>query len=126
LVCLGQVLVRDTIGPVFKDDVAKRDWESRDTLILSENDIPSVLNNDFNWSTADAPLFLGLPLVKDGCSPNFISRNVKDELISFPCDTLVKFKNGSDNEKFIFEKCLLSLLFDELKTFKRISELMIS
>ncbi len=95
LVCLGQVLVRDTIGPVFKDDVAKRDWESRDTLILSENDIPSVLNNNLNWSTPDAPLFLGLPLVKDGCSPNFISRNVKDELISFPCDTMIKFNNGS-------------------------------
>ena len=95
LVCLGQVLVRDTIGPVFKDDLAKRDWESRDTLILSENDIPSVLNNNLNWSTLGSPLFLGLPLVKDGCSPNFITRNVKDELISFPCDTLVKFKNGS-------------------------------
>ena len=33
--------------------------------------------------------------MKDGCSPNFISRNVKDELISFPCDTMIKFKNGS-------------------------------
>ena len=95
LVCLGQVFVRDTIGPVFKDDVAKRDWESRDTLILSENDIPSVFNNNLNWATSDAPLFLGLPSVKDGCSPNFISRNVKDELISFPCDTMIKFKNGS-------------------------------
>ena len=94
LVCLGQVFVRDTIGPVFKDDVAKRDWESRDTLILSENDIPSVLNNNLNWATSDAPLFLGLPSVKDGCSPNFISRNVKDELISFPCDSIIKFKNG--------------------------------
>ncbi|MBU6219795.1 MAG: hypothetical protein KGQ50_04010 [Bacteroidetes bacterium] len=95
LVCLGQVFVSDTIGPVFKDDVAKRDWESRDTLILSENDIPSVLNNNLNWSQSDSPLFLGLPIVKDGCSPNFISRNVKDELISFPCDTIIKFKNGS-------------------------------
>lgn len=95
LVCLGQVFVRDTIGPVFKDDVAKRDWESRDTLILSENDIPSVLNNNLNWSQSNSPLFLGLPLVKDGCSPNFISRNVKDEFISFPCDTMIKFKNGS-------------------------------
>lgn len=95
LVCLGQVFVRDTIGPVFKDDVAKRDWESRDTLILSENDISSVYNNTLNWSQPNSPLFLGLPLVKDGCSPNFISRNVKDELISFPCDTIIKFKNGS-------------------------------
>lgn len=95
LVCLGQVFVSDTIGPVFKDDVAKRDWESRDTIILSENDIPSVLNNNLNWSQSDSPLFLGLPIVKDGCSPNFISRNVKDELISFPCDTIIKFKNGS-------------------------------
>lgn len=94
LVCLGQVSARDTIGPVFKDDVAKRDWESRDTLILSENDIPSVLNNTLNWTTTDSPRFLGSPLVKDGCSPNFISRNVKDELISFPCDSIIKFKNG--------------------------------
>ena len=94
LVCLGQVLVRDTIGPIFKDDVAKRDWESRDTLILSENDIPSVLNNNLNWSSSDSPLFLGLPLLKD-CSSNFLLRNVKDELISFPCDTIIKFNNGS-------------------------------
>lgn len=28
LVCLGQVLVRDTIGPVFKDDIAKSDWKA--------------------------------------------------------------------------------------------------
>jgi len=94
LVCLGQISTRDTIGPVFKDDVAKRDWESRDTLILSENDIPSVLNNNLNWVTKDSPLFLGSPEVKDGCSPNFIIRNVKDEYILFPCDTIIKFKNG--------------------------------
>lgn len=94
LECLGQVFVRDTIGPVFKDDVAKRDWESRDTLILAEKDIPSVLNNDKNWVNTDAPLYLGIPQVKDGCSPNFIHRNVKDEFISFPCDSVIKFTNG--------------------------------
>jgi len=94
LVCLGQVSARDTIGPVFKDDVAKRDWESRDTLILSENDIPSVLNNNLNWTSTDSPFYLGTPSVKDGCNPNFIHRNVKDELISFPCDSIIKFKNG--------------------------------
>jgi hypothetical protein len=94
LVCLGQVYVRDTIGPVFKDDVAKRDWESRDTLILSENDIVSVFHKEITWSQPGSPLFLGTPLVKDGCSPNFISRKVEDELISFPCDTVISFGKG--------------------------------
>jgi len=102
LVCLGQVHVRDTIGPVFKDDVAKRDWESRDTLIFSENDIPDILNNERTWSQADSPLFLGSPLVKDGCSPNFISRNVKDELISFPCDTIIRFGTGHTYAHLIY------------------------
>ena len=66
--------------------------------------------------------YLANNIVLDKLSDILYVFNIKTPIELFS----LKFKNGSDNEKFIFEKCLLSLLFDELKTFKRISELMIS